>query len=547
MRVSPSERTFVLLNAHLKGAPYLLGSGQKALGLEHLRAGLKSRGIKDEQITMLPAADNFTLDHFYNNRLKDTRTFKADLDATITDPEKTVLAITANTADYMTLAYMMPFFRARYPGLTIVLGGKHFQREKVADSQGKKIYDPVEIALALKENGGLGADAVVDGHMGPFLDFATNHYGAITDFDAPGFFHEESIGREVSRHDRGYYPELSSVPYVVSHTVERNGKQLIDFATDETCPNNCGYCCTNKGKLGFSDQVVDAFFRDIHSGGRIVYAVGANPNAFQGKNSQMLRVMDKIGIGNLMRLPKSISLDPSIVSTPDGMSLFYKILGLGFISFFFGMERVDAPIANRLGVRLNGRNKSQAQLDAESASLKRVITEILPSYKHKVLVPTFGDNAKHLRLTVMMSYILTPFETRETALSNAEEINKFKRLSNDDVVVDVRVSALAPYPGTAIRRQLLYQDLVVTPQDFSTFGSQFCNWDHRLGAPVALLEQLARLRSINCEIRHASPFYVKDEPFDQTFRRLADAVFSGQVGIMDQQAKNALYARWLHF
>jgi hypothetical protein len=237
---------------------------------------------------------------------------------------------------------------------------------------------------------------------------------------------------------------------------------------------------------------------------------------------------------------KSACVDPSLIATENEMEFLTRIVGYGFKVFFLGVERDSAEMAEKIGVKLLGKPRSQEQLDWERRAIKKMIQTDLPALSFCLS----GDE----RFRVVLSAIVTPFETEESLLGLLRTLKNFENMENKYVEVEITLQSLFPLPGTKLRKDLIRQGLVLDPENFLDFGIAFCNWNPSLGKAAQFIDELALYRSII--------FQTIKQPLvgpprgEQTrigrFIEMAEEVFSGRVLPFSAEEKLSLWNCGFH-
>lgn len=232
-------------------------------------------------------------------------------------------------------------------------------------------------------------------------------------------------------------------------------------------------------------------------------------------------------------------LDPSILTSEKGLDLFYEIIKNSFFGFFFGVERVPDEVARKIGARLKRKTRSPQQIAAEKQRLRILISEQLPEIKSHIVRQTGLDG---FYFNVSIASIVTPFETKQTALALAEEMLGFYGLRGDAVRVNIKLFPLAPYPGTAVRKRLVGEGLVADPENFHTFGNNFCNWTPSLGLGRRLIDEFALYLTHNEVLIKEALVRPNGRSLALDFQELVEKVFAGTLPERDEKARQDLLA-----
>jgi hypothetical protein len=199
-------------------------------------------------------------------------------------------------------------------------------------------------------------------------------------------------------------------------------------------------------------------------------------------------------------------LDPSLLAD---MSYFSRLLEFlmkhGFREFQMGRETASEESSQMMGSRYRGKVRSQDQLDRERTGIEEFIRRLVGDRRD-----IYGYGQKH---QVSLSYVLTPTETKETALKTIDDMEHFRRMSTGHVNVDAFFSVLSPYPGTRIREK--YVDYIINPEDFFLCAGN-C-WNEKFGRGVHFLHEASI-------VYHTTPEGVEQYSL---LRQAAEKVYSG--------------------
>lgn len=364
----------------------------------------------------------------------------------------TVFGLSTTSGDYPLFIELSKLVRQEFPRAQIIAGGTHFVREKI-----NGVRDPIEVAL--EEN---LADAVVAGHADPFVELVTQHHGQREKVDAPGFYLWDPSAKKVHGHSYGKFPQLEEVPYIFNP-----GYSRVSTMWDDICHNRCGFCTIPKGRSPlFSARTVVKTFQGLMPQVVIPAVLSLHDsNPFEPERFDYYRTIFEHlpRFGYLPR--KEAFIDPSLLVDADYQNKLIDFFDIhSFWSFFIGREVVSEHNSRLIGSNYRGKAKNQVQLDSEREALKQFIAAL------KRLSPPHR---------LVLSYILTPFETTDSASAIADEIEMFQKLGDDKVSLLFYPFPLMPYPGTKLRRKLL--DKIADPEDYAKLDMVLNPWKKGIG------------------------------------------------------------------
>jgi len=486
----PRPRT-ILVNARGASSHIYIEAGLTQLGFDVIRQGLEGRGLEAPRLFPPKRLAAFPPRFFDAAELLSW--FRSLATA---DGEGCIFGFSTTTDDYAKFVGLCQLVAGAFPKALRVGGGPHFQREELA-AGGGRVADPVEVAL----RAGL-VHAAVCGHGRPFIELVgqvargeATLAGAELAFEA-----EPPVGLywlekgEVRGQGRGGYPELAEPPLAL----EADGRANI--LINDTCSNRCDFCSVLRDtpRLDLGMAAASLARRAAEEGFNHLNFVDSNP--LEGKKFDLYGTL----LNELPRLTKSLFIDPSLIAGyGDGLLDFmakHRVTEL-----FTGREVVAGAVAERAGVRLQGRLKGQAQLDAERQGLDRLVAGL------KRLAPPGGG-----RWSVLISYIITPFETRESACALIREMATFQAATDDRVEVIPQFSFLCPYPGTRLRQREV--GAIEEPGNYLNYSCMTNVWSYSLGRAVHLIDALR----FHAKFQLYSPQLIFSSMLEQVAR-----VFSG--------------------
>jgi len=364
----------------------------------------------------------------------------------------TVFGLSTTSADYPIFIELSKLVRQEFPRAQIIAGGPHFVREKI-----EGVRDPIEVAL--EEN---LADAVVAGHADPFVEFVTKHHGQREKVDDPGFYLWDPAAKKVHGHGYGKFPQLEEVPYIFNP-----GYGRVSTTWDDTCHNRCGFCTIPASRSPlFPERTVIRTFQGLMPQVVIPAILSLHDsNPFEPERFDYYRTIFE-HLPRFNYLPrKEIFIDPSLLVDANYQKKLIDFFDLhSFWSFFIGREVVSEHSSRLIGSNYRGKAKDQFQLDSEREALKQFVAAL------KRLSPPHR---------LVLSYILTPFETADSASAVADEIEAFQKLIDDKVNILFYPFPLMPYPGTKLRRKLL--DKIADPEDYAKLDMVLNPWKKEIG------------------------------------------------------------------
>ncbi len=391
------------------------------LGLETIKEALITEGFKDAVILKPHASRPYDLSGGSSAVVDAFRSAGAA-------ESGAVMGISTTSSRYHVLAVLSPLLRRAFPGVQIVLGGAHVVRERIAG-----FADPVEAALGM----GL-ADAAVCGHAQGFVDLVVKHRGRREDVTTPGFYQLDPVYHKVVGRGTGFYPRVGRLP----SSGDAGEGEVITMLADQ-CRNGCDFCfITGRRPPNLTVDIVACGLGAMLREGVHTFSL-TDSNPFLPHLDDFYReIFDRIEGED--RSLKAVYLDPSAL-----LKNFYRVVEraerYGCWYFYAGRDAVLEEDARVIGTKYLGKIKDQHTLDEEKTALRNFIgAMLLRRRKASAAVPR--------KLT--LSYITTPFMTRDSALAMLDDMREFLDLSTPEMEVGLSVQALMPYPGTALRARL---------------------------------------------------------------------------------------------
>jgi len=461
---------------------------EKRLGLKTIEDSLRQAGFNN--VLHFPGDPAVGLDLW-----RDRAVIIEELKRTVAGENDAVFGLSTTSEEYFKFTALAELIRQEFPQARIVAGGPHFKREKLEGYR-----DSVETALVSKL-----ADSVVVGHAQPFIDLVINQHGQKDLIASPGLYYLGSAGEEVKGHGYGKFPQLRTVPYTYTE-----GSRLIGTIFDDSCENRCGFCAIplSRSPLFAAGTVIDSLrpvFANLAPGQLSLY----DSNPFETRRFDYYREVFEGLYDRERPVFKITFLDPSLIVSDDYRNkLGPFLLRHAFFKFFIGRDVVTEQSARVAGSNLRGKVKSQKQLDDEKEALAKFIRALKTVHTRAPDIPPHK---------LFLSYIITPFEDRESARAIADDMETFLGLSEEGVKVSVRIFPLMPYPGTRVRRELVKW---IEPEDysFSSYGlAPGDPWKEEIGLSHELMSSLSGSYGKSWENQSFLPF----------FRSIIDKVFAG--------------------
>lgn len=473
----------VLINI-CSGSEGYIDIGDSYLPFKFIEEGLRAVGF--HKVVKFPSRRLSLSEMFYDNENK----LLEELRNSLKDDWNIMFGLPVMTETYWAAEIISELIRRDFPFSTIVAGGNHIEREDIFDRDKVRCFDAVDIALLPQQNRKFNAkkkrpfaDFAVVGHMQPFIELVMND--GRFDRSIEGLYTLKD-GQVVGA-GKGKLPKLDNVPvsYIDINTNGTNRKLRQAFAQlRSSCPNHCKYCATSKGISFPVDMAVEGLERALK--GIPVTAISlTDPNPMaQNSVDYYLALFDKLRVKGIKPYVQCY-IDPSLLVDEkyfkELIRIFREYL---FDGYFIGMDCVDQDVAGNMGRNLEARPRTQQEFDAEQEAVKRFISELKSFY--------LSGRRNGLK-EVILSYIVTPFDTYDTTLKTINQAEQFGARSNGYVKVDGRIGTLIPYPGTALRKEHAHH--IKDPEDFNTHNDMRNPWSLNIGPQAKFLEDAGRLFS----------------------------------------------------
>jgi len=453
----------ILVNARGARSHIFIEAGPTQLGFDVIRQGLEGRGLGSPRLFPPKLLSAFP------PRFWDAAEIVSWLRPLATaDGAGCLFGLSTTTDDYAKFAGLCRLIAEAFPRALRVGGGPHFQREHLV-AAGRPVLDPVEAAL----REGL-VHAAVCGHGQPLVELAEqiDRGWAVLAEGKLKFEAEPPVGLyylsegEVCGQGRGAYPKLAEVPLAL----ESEGRASV--LINDTCSNRCDFCSVLRDSPRLDPERAAASLARCLAEEELSHLNFVDSNPLEGKKFGLYDVL----LRGLNGPTKSLFIDPSLIME-YGDRLLEFMVRHRVSELFTGREVVAAEVAERAGVRYQGKVKDQRRLDAELEGLKRLVAAL------KGLPPP-----TEAPWSVLVSYIVTPFETRESAEAVISEMASFEAASDERVEVIPQFSFLCPYPGTRLRER--YIERIEEPGNYLNYSCMTNVWDYELGRGVHLIDAL---------------------------------------------------------
>ncbi len=490
----------ILVSARGSKSHIYIEAGRTQVGFDVIRQGLAAGGLEEPRLfpPRLMAA--------FPPRFFDAAELSAWLRPLATpEGEGCLFGLSTTTDDYPKFQGLCRLIAAAFPRALRVGGGPHFQREGL-EAGGRRLLDPVEAAL----REGL-VHAVVCGHAAPLVGLAGGLARGEAAFcegrlsfevNPPEglYWLEGGAEGEVLGRGRGGYPALSEAPLALE--ADGRGNVLIN----DTCSNRCDFCSVLRDSPRLAaGPAADSLARRAAAEG-LTHLNFVDSNPLEGKKFELYAGLLEGLSARGLAPTKSLFIDPSLIMD-YGDRLLEFMAAHRVSELFTGREVVAGEVAEKAGVRFQGRLKGQGRLDAEKEGLVRLVREL------KRLPPPEGA-----AWSVLVSYIITPFETRATAEALIQEMASFQAASDGRVEVIPQFSFLCPYPGTRLRERAV--GWIDEPDNYLNYSCMTNVWGYGLGRGVHLIDALR----FHAKFQLYSPQFIYRSMLEQVQR-----VFSGEA------------------
>ncbi len=396
-------------------------SSRGSLGLQTIAAALRFQGFERVSVAQPVAKEALDL---ARDQLEIADFYKGMGAA----EEGAIIGISATSNDYYKFEPLARLLGGAFPKAQLIAGGPAFVRDEIDGAA-----DVVELTLRK----GL-VHAIQVGRSRTFTDFVVKHRGRLDEVDGPGFYRLDPMTHDIVGRGVGLHPHLGQAPF------ESAGPSSIRMLLGDTCGNGCDFCSAPKsGDPLFSiDQFVEGL--DLAVRRHRTAAINlCDPNPIGRRHLDFYREAFRVADERVQRTIKYLYIDPATLVDEDHFERVLQLAHEGrFWCLYAGRDAVLESQADAIGTRFEGKLKDQAMLDAEKSALMRFVASL----------KTF-----HPRLALMspreitISYIVTPFDTDETAKALFEDSRDFLSLADATMKVKFLLHPLMPYYGTRLR------------------------------------------------------------------------------------------------
>jgi len=459
----------VLVNARGSQSHIYIDAASSLVGFDVIAQALREEGLPAPALFPERLTAAFPPAHFNEEELAQA------LMGVASGASNLVFAVSTTTDDYSKFAALCRLIARRFPNALRVGGGPHFQRESLTQS-GAPLKDPVETALT----DGL-IHAAVCGHAKPFASFvrmlargkARVEKGRLNLSGEPpaGLYWLE--GNEVMGHGAGRYPRLSDVPLALDSLAGSFGPRA-NILVNDTCSNRCDFCSVLRSSPRFEESPATESLASKAAEMGLAHINFVDSNPLEGRKLAFYRGLLSGLRAKKLDPTKSLFVDPSLIAS-YGEELLAFMEEHRVSELFTGREVVTAEVAEKIGVRYQGKLKGAERIAQEKLGLERLIHAL----KER---PGPGGQV----WSVLISYILTPFETGESALATIEEMAAFQAMSGPNVEVICQFTLLCPYPGTKLRARMV--EAIEGPDNYLNYSCMSNVWKYELGRAVHFLD-----------------------------------------------------------
>ncbi|MBU0757623.1 MAG: hypothetical protein KKF44_06140 [Nanoarchaeota archaeon] len=340
-----------------------------------------------------------------------------------------LLMVSMTTFSYPYIRKLNEHIRKKHPKLPIIAGGAHFQNENTAE---KAIKNDL-------------VDIVIIGSIDSFIRFMRDYEKKNLVFRSQkksiflyaksgqvseNIFYRDVRGGISGKVSRKY--NIITTPLIISKKGEIGIE--TELLLNNFCPNGCDYCNSPKDLIivPVKDYIDEINAKAKQENITRISLYDNNP-LWKKNRKRTLEFFDEFN-SEFGRLPSTVLyMDPShLVEDYDELAGIYKKYLTGRNNhLFFGRETVDEGIAEKIGRKYCGIVRKQDELDKEKQALIRLAEELNKNF------------------TIVINYILTPFENNESIAKLLDEARLFSQYKH----VIVRSNLLWPLPGTKVEKR----------------------------------------------------------------------------------------------
>lgn len=353
--------------------------------------------------------------------------------------------------------------------LMVIGGGPHFARESL-QRNGEVIPDSVSNALMKSGSSGQQSppyDAVICGGFGAFIELVSAvesdqiaEHDGIQRPSGPlprGYYYYDRSTAQLMGQGRSSVPAMGVMPITLLEIPEKGGCSLVTIFSN-ACIHGCDFCSLPKYVHFTKDQVVAGIRQTIERYGaervrNAIHLTVWDPTPLSAKNRDrtyeyLSLVWREIG----RPVPPELCLCGPHELLTNPAELLYHIEELRPVKVNIGRDAIGEPGASFMGCKQRGRLKPAGWLREEQAGLEEVIRCL---------------KERKRRITVELSYIISPVETVESLNELFDEMERLCGLSDGNLAVTADWSFLYPCPGAALLREKvdLVSDLVYDTLD----------------------------------------------------------------------------------
>ncbi|MFH0874971.1 MAG: hypothetical protein V1859_03475 [archaeon] len=240
----------------------------------------------------------------------------------------------------------------------------------------------------------------------------------------------------------------------------------IELLLSNTCPNNCGYCTSEKSNITAKKEDYIKKIKEYKTTKIIRLTLYDNNPLCKSARENTIAFFEMYE-KEIGPLPNTVLYcDPSTLA--DEYDTIADILKKHFKApnnnLFVGRETCSQEIAEKIGRNYNRQPRTTKQLENEKNALIKLSKELS------------NANSGKLNFTIIINYIITPFETEDSInnlILESLELRKHKR-------VIIRSNYLWPFSGTSVAKKyeelfMPYEMLDVTLKYFQPGGINVWN------------------------------------------------------------------------
>lgn len=217
----------------------------------------------------------------------------------------------------------------------------------------------------------------------------------------------------------------------------------IEMILTNLCPQNCGYCDTPKTQVPIPiEDYIKMISKLKQQGKKIRRMILYDNSPLHSDNFGRIKPFYEQLKKTLGYIPDSVFYcDPALLVNKKRNSEivdFLKQFKNPNSNLFFGRECTTEYIAKKIKRRADGKVRNQDHLDRERDAILSLAKQLNTSF----------DFNKGLNFTLVINYILTPFETQESIRHLLEEVKQFMPYKR--VLIKSTLLWVFPYTETAL-------------------------------------------------------------------------------------------------